>query len=295
MKILLFLYNIFTWLLSRLPLPVIYFFSDILYIILYKIGGYRKKVVRENLSNSFPEKSQQELRSIEHKFYHHLCDLMIENMLLPHISEKQIRKRCTFVNSELFEKQFDAGKSVICVMGHYSNWEFLSGYQLQTKFSIVAIYKPLSNHQFDTYFKKMREKFGAETAAMNDAIRVLLRYKSSNTQTLSLFIADQSPTRGQSHYWTDFLNQETSIFTGVERIAQKTGFPVIFLKMRKASRGHYIVETEVLCEDPKAAPTNSITEAHVRALEKQIREQPEYWLWSHRRWKHKRETVTSEI
>ncbi len=294
MKIVLFLYNIFTWLLSKLPLPLIYFFSDILYVILYKTFGYRKKVVQENLSNSFPEKSAKELRAVEQRFFHHLCDLMIENMLLPHISEKQIRKRCTYLNPELIETQLNKGKSVICVTGHYSNWEFLSGYQLQTKFKIVAVYKPLSNKHFDTHFKKMREKFDAETAAMNDAVRVLLRYKSSNTQTLSLFIADQSPTRGQSHYWTEFLNQETSIFTGVERIAQKTGFPVIFLKMRKISREQYVVETEMLREDPQSAQANFITEAHVRTLENLIREQPEYWLWSHRRWKHKRETTTSE-
>ncbi len=293
MKIGITLYDIFTWLISILPLPVVYVLSDILYIFLYKIGGYRKKVVRENLKNAFPEKTHEELRSIEHKFYHHLCDLMIEDMILPHITEKQIRKRCIFTNPEVIEKQFSKGKSVICVTGHYANWEFLSYYQLQTKFKIVAIYKPLTNQQFDNYFKKMREKFGTETVAMKDSVRTLLRYKSSNTQTLSLFIADQSPTLDQSHYWTEFLNQDTAIFTGVERIAQKTGFPVVFLKIRKAYRGQYFVETELLCDDPKAAPANTITEAHVRVLEKLIREQPEYWLWSHRRWKHKRETSNS--
>ena len=294
MTIVLFLFNVFTWLLSRLPLRVIYFFSDILYIVLYKVAGYRIKVVKENLYNAFPDKNRKELHSVERNFYHHLCDLMIENMLLPHITEKQMRQRLKFKNPEVIENFFAQGKSVICVTGHYGNWEFFSGYPLHLKYKIVALYKPLSNHQFDNYFKTMREKFGVETVSMGDGIRVLLRYNSSHTATLSLFIADQAPTRGQSNYWTRFLSQETAVFTGVERIAQKTNFPVVFLKMRKVSRGHYEVEAELLSDNPKAEPNFEITEAHTRVLEKLIQEQPEYWLWSHRRWKHKRENTTTE-
>lgn len=294
MRIALFFYNAFTWLISKLPTRVFYFLSDVLYVLLYKAFGYRTKVVRENLRNSFPEKTKAELRSIEKKFYHNLCDLMFEYMLIPHISEKKIRKRCVFKNPETINKFYDQGKSVICVTGHYGNWEILSGYQFFTKHKIVGIYKPLTNPHFDNYFKAMREKFGAQAVSMADAIRVLLRYNSTKTLTLSLFIADQSPTRGQSHYWTNFLNQDTSVFTGVERIAQKTDFAVVFLKQRKVSRGHYEVEAEVISESPKSMEEFALTEAHVRVLEKQIREQPEYWLWSHRRWKHKREITTPE-
>ena len=294
MKIALFFYNAFTWLISILPTRVFYFFSDILYVLLYKIFGYRTKVVRENLKNSFPEKTKAELLSIEKKFYHHLCDLMVEYMLIPHISEKQIRKRCVFKNPDVINNFYDKGKSVICVTGHYGNWEMLSGYQFFSKHRIVAIYKPLTNLHFDNYFKAMREKFGAEAVSMAEAIRVLLRYNSTKTLTLSLFIADQSPTKGQSHYWTNFLNQDSSVFIGVERIAQKTDFAVVFLKQRKVSRGHYEVEVEVISENPKSMKEFDLTEAHVRVLEKQIREQPEYWLWSHRRWKHKREITTPE-
>jgi len=294
MKIGFLFFNIITWLLSRLPLRVIYFFSDILYIVLYRVTGYRTKVVRDNLKNAFPKKTSAELRSIEKKFYHHLSDLVFENMLLSHISEKQIRNRCKFKNAEVIENLYAKGKSVICVTGHYGNWEFFSSYPLHLKHKIVALYKPLSNPQFDSYFKVMREKFGVETVPMTEAIRVLLRYQSSNTMTLSLFIADQAPVQGPSNYWTTFLNQETAVFTGVERIAKKTNFAVVFLKLRKVSRGHYEVEAEILSENPKLAVNNEITEAHVRSLEKLIREQPEYWLWSHRRWKHKKETSTSE-
>lgn len=289
-----FFYNIFTWLISRLPLRIVYGISDILCFLLYRVVKYRTTVVKENLKNSFPEKSDAELRKITVKFYRHLSDLMIENMLLPHITEKQIRKRCKFNNSDTITKFFDEGRSVICVTGHYANWEYLSGYQFYSRHKIIPIYKPLTNKHFDLYFKKMREKFGAEAVAMNDAIRTLLRYNSKNTLTLSLFISDQSPTPGQVNHWTKFLNQDTAVFTGVERIAQKTNFPVVFLKMDKVSRGHFVVDIELVCENPATSAPNEITEAHTRILEKMIQEKPEYWLWSHRRWKHKRETATSE-
>ncbi|SDB84500.1 lysophospholipid acyltransferase family protein [Williamwhitmania taraxaci] len=294
MKIGMFFFKIFTLFLSWLPLRIIFIISDLLYIVLYRIVGYRTKVVRENLQKSFPQKTIKEILTIEKRFYHHLSDLTMETLLLPHITEKQIRKRCTFKNPEVINNQYNKGKSIICVMGHYGNWEMFSGFQLQSRHKVVALYKPLSNQQFDNYFKKMREKFGVETVSMADGMRVLLRYDRSKTMTLSLFIADQAPTRDQSNFWTTFLNQDTAVFTGVERFAKKTNFPVIFLSMQKKSRGHYEVEAELLSDNPESTTNFEITEAHTRVLEKHIQEQPEYWLWSHRRWKHKRENITSE-
>ncbi len=291
MKIAYWLFFALTWILGHIPLRALYFISDFLYIVVYKIAGYRTKVVRTNLNNSFPEKSHEELRTIEKRFYHHLCDLILESAMLRHISEKKMRKMVTFSNPEVMENFCKQGKSIVCITGHYNNWEVLSIRQRDTSYQILGVYKPLTNKHFDNFFIETRERFGAKAISMDDTVRTLIRYNAQNKLTLSYFVADQSPTESQIHYWTTFMNQDTGVFTGAERIAIKMGYPVIFLHIQKTTRGHYNVEAILISENPKEAKPFEITERHVQILERIIREQPEYWLWSHRRWKHKRPTA----
>jgi len=277
-----------TYILAQMPLMVIYGISDFVYLIIYYIIGYRKQVVRTNLANAFPEKSSEQRLVIEKKFYHHLCDLAFETAVLRHISEKRMSKMVTFTNPEIRDEYRDKNQSVICVTGHYNNWEVLSIYQKNARYQILGVYKPLTNKYFDNYFIKTRERFGVKAVSMDNIARTLIRFNNKEKRTLSFFVADQSPTESQIHYWTTFLNQDTGVFTGVERIAIKMGYPVVFLNIQKTKRGHYNVEAIPLVDNPKDTKPFEITELHVRTLEKIIIKQPEYWLWSHRRWKHSR-------
>ena len=258
-----------------------------LYIILYYIISYRKKVVYTNLKNSFPEKSEKERKAIAKKFYKHLADLFIENITIHFIKEKEILKRVKFTNIEILTNYYKQNKSVIAVLGHYGNWEYYLGMPLITKYLFVGVYKKLSNKLFNKLFIKTRSKFGAEPVEMHNTLRTLIKYANEKKLNFAGFVSDQTPTKSESHYWTKFLNQDTPVFLGVEKIAKKTNQPVVFLYMRKVKRGYYQVEIIKLFDNPKETKEHEITECHVKLLEKIIKEEPAYWLWSHRRWKHK--------
>lgn len=287
-KIFFYIFYIFSWLLSILPLKIQYFIADFLYIILYYIIAYRKKVVYINLKNSFPEKSDKEIKSIAKKFYKHLADLFIENISFHFFSEKDILKRVKFTNIEILNNYYKQNKSVVAVLGHYGNWELYCGMPLITKHLNIGVYKKLSNKSFDDLFKKTRKKFGAEAVEMHNTFRTIIKYAKEGKLTFTGLISDQTPTKSEIHYWTKFLNQDTPIFLGVEKIAKKTNQPVVFMDMKKIKRGYYQVEIIKLFENPQETKEYEITEKHVRLLERIIKNKPEYWLWSHRRWKHKK-------
>ncbi|MCK5822520.1 MAG: lysophospholipid acyltransferase family protein [Bacteroidales bacterium] len=287
-KIFFYLFYFFSWLLSIMPLKIQYLNADIIYIILYYIISYRKKVVYTNLKNSFPEKSEKERKIIEKKFYKHLADLFIENISIHFIKEKEILKRVKFTNIEVLNNYYEQNKSVIGVLGHYGNWELYLGMPLITKHLNIGVYKKLSNKSFDNFFKKTRQKFGAKPVEMQNTVRTIIKYTKEKKLSFAGFVSDQTPTKSESHYWTKFLNQDTPVFLGVEKIAKKTNQAVVFLDMRKVKRGYYQVEIIKLFDNPKETKEYEITECHVKLLEKIIKEEPEYWLWSHRRWKHKK-------
>ena len=275
-------------LLSFLPLSVLYIFSDIVFFIIYRIIGYRKQVVNENLRNSFPEKSSEEIRKIRKEFYHHFCDTFVETIKLWNISKKEILKRCVLKNPEIFEPYKAQGKSIIAVTGHYANWEWLSSLALYNVGDFLPIYKPLHNKVIDKMYIKIREKLGSKTLAKNDTLRTMIRYRNQEKFTITAFIGDQTPNKKSLHYWTKFLNQDTPILQGAERIAKKLDQAVIYCKMTKLKRGYYEYEFIPISDKPKETEENEITERHTRLLENIINENPSYWLWSHRRWKHKR-------
>ncbi len=281
------------YLISLLPFPVLYFFSDILYIMLFYIFKYRRKVVLKNLLNSFPEKSRSEIRQLEKRFYHYLADLMLESVKTLSISADEIKKRFVIKNLELMTTYLQNGKSIIAVSGHYGNWEWgplAIGLQLREK--VLVVYKPLSDKRFEGLMNSMRSRFGSVMVPMKQTLRKVFEYK--NEPTVLVLVGDQTPTREESRYFTSFLNQETAVFLGVEKIALKLNSPIIYFSINRIRRGHYECVVKSLIDNPEQTMEYEITEAHTRELEKNIRFQPEYWLWSHKRWKFSPENLKND-
>ncbi len=284
------------WFCGLLPLRILYVFSDFNYFIIYYILRYRRKVVRRNLERSFPKKSLAEIVRIEKRFYRHLCDLFVEMYRMWHMSEEEIRQRCVFTNPEVIRHYFDQGKSVIGVLGHYGNWEWMSSFSLWMPEDIdfFTLYKPLHNRMTDRWMIRLRSRFKAQPIPKNDILRKVVASRREGRLFLAGFIGDQTPNKANLHFWTTFLNQDTPVLIGTEKIARKFGLPVISLRMRKVKRGFYEVDFVDICAEPEKLPPGELTIRHTRLLEQYIREVPELWLWSHRRWKHVRQQQTSE-
>ena len=275
----------FVYLIAVLPFTALYKLSDILYYLL-RLSGYRKAVVYKNLRNSFPDKSEQEIDAIGKSYFRYLCDLILETLRTLRMSEKESRERCTFHNADWLDKLQAEKKSFIIVMGHYGNWEWAGpAFTLNTNFQLVVIYRPLSNVYFEKMMCKMRTRFGTKITPVNLTLRDMVANRGSVTATA--FIADQTATRDNA-YWTNFLNQDTAVFTGPEKLATKFNYPVVFMNVSRPKRGHYEVFPELLIPDPKNTSENEISEKFMNRLEREILKDPTIWLWSHRRWKHKR-------
>ncbi len=273
--------------LSVLPLRVLYFLSDILYLKLYYLFRYRVKVVRSNLLNSFPDKSREEILRIERKFYRHFCDLMFESIKLFSMSEAENRRRCTLTNPEILDEFYAKNRSVIIVSGHYNNWE-IGGtiFPKYLKHRVMGIYSPLSNAFFNKKFALSRGKLGLTLVSKKEVSEWFALHDGE--PWVSLFATDQSPTHSKSVFWLNFLNQETAVLTGTERFAQKYNQPVVYVHIDKLKRGYYQMSLTTLCDEPTQLREGEITELHTRMLEQKIIEHPEFWLWTHRRWKRKK-------
>jgi len=272
-----------------LPFRTLYILSDILYFMAYRVVRYRIRIVRENLANSFPEKSKEELRKLERQFYHHLCDYFVETIKLLHISDKEMGERFRFENTGEVIPYLEKN-SALLYLGHFGNWEWITSITLILSDDVLAaqIYRPLRNKAFDRIFLKIRKRFGSVGIAKNDTLRSIIRLRNDGKRMILGFISDQTPSTRNIHYWTKFLNQDTPVFTGVERIAKQTGFGVFYLDVRKVSRGKYTGTFRLLSDDPKSEPEFALTEQYIRAFEKTIMRDPACWLWSHNRWKHKK-------
>ena len=277
------------WIITLLPFRVLYLLSDLLFILVYYFPSYRRKVVYTNLKNSFPEKTEKELRLIEKKFYKHLPDLFIETFKAAHMSNKQIMKHFTFTNLEIFEKLHNEGRDMAAILGHYNNWEWLLCLPLSVKHNTVSIYKPLHNKFFDRQLNKIRTRNGMVLTPMSSIVREIINNKKNNKRSMYAFLSDQTPAGGDIRYWTKFLNQDTPVFLGAEKIALKYDMAVVFFNIQKIKRGYYNLNVELLFEHTKDLPEYAVTNAHVKRLEEIIIDKPEYWIWSHRRWKHKKQ------
>lgn len=277
----------FIYLLSILPFPALYLISDFVFVILYYVLGYRKKVVTENLQKSFPEKSEQEIAVLRKKFYRYLCDLILESFKTLTISNTEMLKHCKMDEQSilLMKKLYDENKNIILVLGHLGNWEWGGNtFSLVCRQRLYVIYHPLQNKYFNNLLTGMRTRFGTKLIEMRNTFRDMLA--SKNEVSATAFIADQTPPP-EGAYWTTFLNQDTPVFWGTEKIARKLNYPVLFMNVKRLKRGYYEVFAEMLCEEPSKTSEGEISRLHTVKLEKQILTQPETWLWSHRRWKHK--------
>lgn len=272
--------------LSLLPLSVLHFFATLSYYLLYYIVGYRKRIVRENLVNSFPEKNLQQILKIEKQYFKYLSTLMFEVIKMSSISESELRRRVKFNNLATLEAYFKNGGSVLGCTGHYCNWEWgmlaLGMYMSATGY---VIYKPVNNEAYGTWFNKMRTKFGNKFIPMRQTLRALVNSKDEST--MFCFASDQTPTRAEARYWINFLNQPTAVLMGLEKIALQTNRPVIYFKMKLIKRGYYEIDCVSICDRPSETSEHEITDLSFKFLENLIKEEPAYWLWSHRRWKHK--------
>lgn len=274
----------FLYILSLLPLPILLFFARLLYYPLYHIFGYRKKVVRENLQKSFPEKSLQEIIKIEKSFFKYLADLIFEIIKLNSISEREIRKRVKFNGLAQVEEYFSRGESVLACTGHYGNWELcMLALGLNLSATEYVIYKPLSNEIFENWFQKWRTRFGNKFVPMRQTLRQIIATKAETT--MYCFASDQTPVKEETQYTLQFLNQPTAVFLGLEKIALQTNRPIFYFDVIKVKRGYYEVNCLLLCEEPKATQGHEITDLLFQFLDKTIQREPAFWLWSHKRWK----------
>lgn len=275
---------------ALLPMRLLYVLSDILYLIIYWVIRYRVPVVRKNLKSSFPDKSEEELKQLEKAFYHHFADYIVETLKLAHISLQELQERAYVQNPELIDKLMDNGyPCCLFLMGHYGNWEWYSGSNSRFKDArLYQIYRPLNNKAVDKIFIHLRTKFGSLGIPKNDTGREVVRLVRNKIRSGVVFLADQTPSPSNLHYWTNFLNQDTSVLTGAERLARKLNTPVVFLDVQMVKRGYYTLEIQLIAENPKETPENWITEEYARRLEKSILRKPEGWLWTHKRWKYKR-------
>lgn len=274
--------------LSILPYGLLYLLSDGFYLLIYNILGYRRKVVLQNLRNSFPGLNDREIKSIERKFYHHLCDLIIESLKNFHVNARSASKRYKLLNPDLLDKYYRENRSVALIGGHLGNWE---GYALSLpiyfKHYPLGIYTPLNNKFLDKKVKRSRSRFGTEMIDKS-LFKERMEQLEGTKPLLPVFVGDQAPFNVKRAHWMEFLHQDTPVFKGTERYARRYNMPVVYFEIQKVKRGYYEAELKVVTENPLETADGEITEKHTRLLEESIRKQPGIWLWSHRRWKRKR-------
>ena len=283
----------FLWyLLSLLPLRVLYVVSDLLFFPLYYIIRYRRRIVRRNLETSFPDKSPDEIGRIERDFYHFFGDYVMETLKLFSMSKRQMRRRMTFGGLDALRAELQgAGKKTCFVyLGHYCNWEYVASLaNWVPDFHCGQIYHPLYNRAFDQLFLRLRSQFGGECIPMKETLRRLLAMSREERVTMVGFIADQAPKWEAMEHWTTFLHHDTSFFMGLERIARKVDAAVYYLDIRRTRRGYYHAELKRMTLHPREGAEGELTDCYARLLERQIQEAPAYWLWSHNRWKRTKE------
>ena len=279
--------------LSLLPFRILYGMADIGYVLLYYIIRYRRGVVRKNLVTAFPEKSIDDIKTIERKFYHWFCDYFLEAIKLLSISEKELHRRFTIINSEEVEQCFQEGQDVAAILGHYCNWEWLScvGMKLPPERETGLIYHPLRNKTFDYLFRKLRShEQNSHVIPKKDILRYVVTKKREGVRNICGYISDQGPKWTNIHLWLPFLNHEyTPVFTGGERIMRKMNNAVFYVEMSRPKRGYYTATYKLITRDPNTLPADDITRRFFCLLEETIRQEPAFYLWSHNRWKRTKE------
>lgn len=279
-----FFYYLLVFPISLLPLRIIYLFTDFLFLLFISLLPYRKKVITNNLKNSFPNKSEQEINRLRIKFYKHFCDILAEGIKNLSISKKELTKRLKVKNPEIVNELFENGINVLLVSGHYNNWEWLiTSQNFLLKHQAVGIGMPLTSKFWDKKLNERRSRFGMQVINANNVHDYFSKHHEKPFATLIL--SDQSPGDSTKAYWMKFLNQESAMLFGCELLAHTYQQAVVFFVIKKIKRGYYEIEFELICENPSSQNWGEITEKHCKLLEQEINNKPEFWVWSHKRWK----------
>lgn len=276
------------WAISKLPFPIFYFFSDCIYILVYRVIGYRKKVVQYNLKTAFPEKSNEELKQIEKKFYHHMCDLFLEMIKSLSISEKEMTKRFTYTNIELLKEYDNQNKSVMLILGHYASYEWIMSTAYHLKNPGYGVYMPIANKYFDKLVQRIRTRHKAFLLNKFHAAKEMVKHRRDGVAATYGFVSDQSPQKQKAKYWRKFFGVEVPVFVGAEQLAKGLNMPVVFVDIHKLKRGYYECTFKLITDTPKAFDDYRITDIFTKMLEEQIKKEPAYYLWTHKRFKHRR-------
>lgn len=273
-----------------MPLNALYAFSDVTAYVIRNLIGYRREVVRKNLKSVFPDKDEEELRLIEKQFYHHLCNVVVEAIKLAHVSDREIMRRIEFSGVEMVNESLAEGKSVILMLGHYGNWEWVTSSAMKYLPGTISceIYHPLRDKAIDRLMLELRSRFGTENIPMSRTVRQLLQFHKEGLKFVCGFISDQRPFSPELKHWTEFMGIDTAYVTGAEAIGNKIGADFFYVEMMPLRRGHYRMNFSRL-EPLNDGEKNPVSRAFLQSLEKSIRKNPSCWLWSHNRWKRKRE------
>ncbi|WP_159023796.1 lysophospholipid acyltransferase family protein [Formosa sp. L2A11] len=274
------------WLISILPFRLLYAFSDCLYVLLYHIIGYRKSTVKENLDLVFPNKSEIEKKRITKAFYHHLCDMTVEAMKSLTISEAEMKKRFQFKDLDIIHDLVAKNKSIALMCAHYGSWEWIFVLQSYVDVKAYAVYKKLKNPYFDKLVKRIRARYNSYLITTKETVPTLMHAKVNNNLMICGFVSDQSPKINSAHYWTNFMGIKVPVYTGAEMLSKRIDMSVVFFRVKRLKRGHYETTFELLADQAKDYENYEITDAFLRKVEKQIEEAPQYYLWTHKRWKH---------
>ncbi len=278
-------------LLSRMPLRIHYCISDVMYLITYHCIHYRRKVVRENLTSAFPEKPLKEIKKIEREFYHWFCDYIVETFKMATISREEMSRRMVFKGTEAIEQCWAEGQSCGVMLGHYCNWEWVSTLPLamSQKGLCAELYHPIENPETNDFFLQLRQRFGSVCIPMERALRDIVKYRQEGRPLVIGYIADQKPNWRNIHLWMPFLNHNTPVFTGSERIIKRTGQAFFYGDVRRIKRGYYECEFRLIDRHPAHIPDFELSQRYMQEMEKTIRRDPAYWLWSHDRWSRTKE------
>ena len=278
----------FLWIISKLPFRLFYWFSDCIYILVYYIIGYRKKIVRNNILIALPHLSEEKRLLIEKKFYHHMCDMFLEMIKTMSISSEEMKERFRITNTELLKEYEQKNKSIILLAAHYASWEWLLSINESTTFKCYGVYKKINNKYFDAKVRAIRSKFKSELVTTDNTIALINDNEKNGIISLYGLASDQSPQVHKTFHWQQFMGITVPVHTGAEMLAKRYDLEVVFAKVKKVKRGYYEATFVPIANNPKSIPDYEITDAYLKEVEQQILEAPEFYFWTHKRWKHRR-------
>ena len=278
----------FLWIISKLPFRLFYWFSDCIYILVYYIIGYRKKIVRNNILIALPHISEEKRLVIEKKFYHHMCDMFLEMIKTMSISSEEMKERFKITNIELLKEYEQKNKSIILLAAHYASWEWLLSINESTSFKCYGVYKKVNNKYFDAKVRAIRSKFKSVLVTTDNTIALINDNEKNGIMSLYGLASDQSPQVHKTFHWQQFMGITVPVHTGAEMLAKRYDLEVVFAKVKKVKRGYYEATFVPIANNPKSIPDYEITDAYLKEVEQQILEAPEFYFWTHKRWKHRK-------